>query len=62
MLSKTMNDADRSSGVGRSDSGMVETYLFFLGIKVRLEHCVMLVLGLADEFLMHFSKQRLFCN
>ena len=56
MLAKTMDDADCASGVGRSDSGMIESNLFFLCIKKSLKDGVMLLLGLANEFLMHFSK------
>ena len=56
MLAKAMDDADCASGIGRSDSGMVESNLFFLGIEKSLKDGVMLILGLANEFLMHFSK------
>jgi hypothetical protein len=61
MLAKTMDYADCASRVGRGNSGMIETNLFFLSIKKSLKNSIMLFLGLANEFLMHFFK-RLFFN
>lgn len=56
MFTESMDDANRSGGVGRGKLGVIEPNLFLLSVEIGFEDAIMMLFRLANEFFVHLNK------